>query len=550
MRQAAILLALALLSATRPAAASCARNPNLSTFRITDQCSYDKPCLEEQANQLTLVVDTSCYPWWKPCAPFPFDACDIVEWDFGDGTKKTVQGSAAVTHDWQGPGYYNVNAEVRNANGTRSVSSAITIVRRPPARVFWSSALYTFDEDDGEITLTLKREGDLSRAVTVLLGAGTKAGEGEPWDRNLEHVFERPVTIPAGASTFPVTLKLRDDAQFLGEQRYTVYVHDNTGEALLPIVNTTAVTEVRIRDDEQGPTLTVQDQTVEERDNGSRAVRIPHVLSAPLATELVLWWQIGAGTATHGADWETRTGGAFFGSASIPAGQTRYDLEIAILGDTQAEEDETVVITLAEPYGAAVTFSQPRVTVTIRDDDAYSLTPHRARADAGESVTLTLETTRPLPATTVVPLSSSDPAIVTVPAFATLPAGAAETSFKAQTLRAGKATVTATFPDGKTVSSTITVETTPQIDLITPASGGISGGTQVTIAGTGFSAGCTVSFGGVPATSAWTDDQTLTATTPAHPAGEVDVTVQCGARTATKQNGFEYKLGRRRAVRS
>ena len=53
MRQAAILLALALLFATRPALASCARNPNLSTFRVTDQCSYDKPCLEEQANKLT-----------------------------------------------------------------------------------------------------------------------------------------------------------------------------------------------------------------------------------------------------------------------------------------------------------------------------------------------------------------------------------------------------------------------------------------------------------------------------------------------------------------
>lgn len=548
MRQAAFLLALALFAS--PAAASCDRSPAASSFGIRDQCSYDKPCLEEQANRLTLIVDTACYPWWKPCAPFAFDACDIVEWDFGDGTKKTVQGSAAVTHEWEGPGYYFVDAAVRNAHGTRYVSSAITIVRKPPARVDWSSALYTATEDDGEITLTLERDGDLSRAVTVLLRAGTKAGEGEPWDRNLEHVVDRPVTIPAGATTFPVTLKLRDDAQFLGEQRYDVFVHDNTGQALLPTSNHLALTEVRILDDEQGPTLTVHDQTVDEGDTGSRTIRIPHVLSAPLPTELVLWWQIAPGTATHAADWETVTGGPYYVSKSIPAGQLRYDLEIVVHGDTQAEADETVVIALAEPYGAAVTYSQPRVTITIRDDDAYALTPHRARADAGEKVPLTLKTARPSAATTVVPLSSSDPTIVSVPAFATLPAGAAEASFDVQALRAGKATVSATFPDGKTVSSTITVEATPQIDLITPASGSTSGGTEVTIHGSDFSADCTVSFGGAPATSDWTDAQTLTATTPPHAAGEVDVTVQCGARTATKQNGFEYKLGRRRAVRS
>ena len=52
---------------------------------------------------------------------------------------------------------------------------------------------------------------------------------------------------------------------------------------------------------------------------------------------------------------------------------------------------------------------------------------------------------------------------------------------------------------------------------VSPASGTAAGGTAVTITGTGFLAGATVSLGGTPATGVTVVNSTsITATTPAH----------------------------------
>lgn len=66
----------------------------------------------------------------------------------------------------------------------------------------------------------------------------------------------------------------------------------------------------------------------------------------------------------------------------------------------------------------------------------------------------------------------------------------------------------------------------PTVSGISPASGSTSGGTHVTIAGTGFTAGATVSFGGTAATGVTVASATsITATTPARTAGSVDLVV-------------------------
>jgi hypothetical protein len=79
---------------------------------------------------------------------------------------------------------------------------------------------------------------------------------------------------------------------------------------------------------------------------------------------------------------------------------------------------------------------------------------------------------------------------------------------------------------------------------VTPATGSSLGGTNVTIAGTGFSAGATVTFGGSAATSVVVVNATqITARTPAHAAGAVNVVVtNTNATTGTLTNGFTYFL--------
>ncbi len=76
---------------------------------------------------------------------------------------------------------------------------------------------------------------------------------------------------------------------------------------------------------------------------------------------------------------------------------------------------------------------------------------------------------------------------------------------------------------------------------ISPNGGTTAGGTPVTITGTTFLAPATVTLGGTAATAvSVVNPTTITATTPAHAAGTVNVVVQSNAQTATLTNGYFY----------
>ena len=82
----------------------------------------------------------------------------------------------------------------------------------------------------------------------------------------------------------------------------------------------------------------------------------------------------------------------------------------------------------------------------------------------------------------------------------------------------------------------------PTVTAINPTSGTSGGGTPVTITGTGFLAGATVTFGGTAATGVTVVSSTsITATTPAHAAGAVNVVVtNTDAQSGTRTNGYTY----------
>ena len=119
---------------------------------------------------------------------------------------------------------------------------------------------------------------------------------------------------------------------------------------------------------------------------------------------------------------------------------------------------------------------------------------------------------------------------------ATTPAGAA-----------GTVAVTVTNPDGQNgaLSSAFTYNlTAPTVSNVTPNAGLTSGGTAVTITGTNFAAGATVSLGGSPASGvAVLNGTTITATTPAHAAGAVSVLVtNTDGQNGTLAASFTYIL--------
>ncbi len=82
----------------------------------------------------------------------------------------------------------------------------------------------------------------------------------------------------------------------------------------------------------------------------------------------------------------------------------------------------------------------------------------------------------------------------------------------------------------------------PTVTSITPNTGTANGGTGVTITGTGFFSGATVSLGGTAATNVTVASSTsITATTPAHTAGAVNILVtNTDGQSGLLSNGYTY----------
>ena len=116
---------------------------------------------------------------------------------------------------------------------------------------------------------------------------------------------------------------------------------------------------------------------------------------------------------------------------------------------------------------------------------------------------------------------------------------------KTPTHATGAVNVVVTNSDGQsgTLSNGYTyVNTAPTVASLTPANGPIAGGTAVTITGTNFVSGATVSFGGTAATGVTVVSSTsITATAPAHAAGAVDLVVtNPNGQNGTLSNGYTY----------
>jgi hypothetical protein len=110
--------------------------------------------------------------------------------------------------------------------------------------------------------------------------------------------------------------------------------------------------------------------------------------------------------------------------------------------------------------------------------------------------------------------------------------------------------VTSTNPDGgfATAADAFTyvddLDDDPTITSIAPSSGPPTGGTNVTITGNDFQPGATVLFDQSPATNVVVvNANTITAVTPAHAPGAVDVTVTTAGGSFTLPSAFTYQSG-------
>ena len=155
-----------------------------------------------------------------------------------------------------------------------------------------------------------------------------------------------------------ITIRVDDDdvdepdstvtVQILPDPRYQVAVESSF--------------KITITDDDDPPSLDVDDVTVTEGDSGTVNATFTVRLSTASGRTVTVDWATSDGTATAGADYTTGSG-----TLTFAAGETEKTFDVAVTGDTVDEPDETYTVTLSNAGNASI--SDATATGTITDDD-------------------------------------------------------------------------------------------------------------------------------------------------------------------------------------
>ncbi len=251
-------------------------------------------------------------------------------------------------------------------------------------------------------------------------------------------------------------------------------------------------------------------------------------------------------TANSGSATTTAANELIFGANTVFTGATGpgtgFTSRIITSPDSDIAEDQIVTTTGSYSASAPLSSAGPWVMqmamfkpgVATSAPTVSSVTPATGPVSGGTSVTVT--GTNFVTGATV-SFGGTGATNVTVVNSTSLTATTAAHA-------AGVVNVVVTNPDTQSgiLTNGFTYAPAPTVGSVSPNSGPASGGTSVTVTGTNFVTGATVSFGGTGATNVTVVNGTsLTATTPAHAAGAVNVTVtNPDTQSGTLPSGFTY----------
>jgi len=231
--------------------------------------------------------------------------------------------------------------------------------------------------------------------------------------------------------------------------------------------------------------------------------------------------------------------GAAMVATSVKAAGSGFTSRVITAPDGDIAEDKVVTVTGSNSATATLSSSGPWVMQMVAFSAASGpaptvtgVSPNSGPTTGGTAVTIT-GTNFATGATVTFGGTAASNVVVTnsTAITAITPAGSA-----------GGATV-AVSVSGQSGSLTngFTYIAAPTVTSVSPNNGPAAGGTAVTITGTSFASGATVTFGGTAATNVIvTNSTTITASTPAGAAGSVPVTVTVNGQSGSLSNGFSY----------
>ncbi len=232
-------------------------------------------------------------------------------------------------------------------------------------------------------------------------------------------------------------------------------------------------------------------------------------------------------------------------AGSLPAGVS-FGANGALSGTPTAGGTFNFTVTAADSStGVNAPFSGARAYTWTVQGPTMTMTPAAGALPAGQQfipyTTQTFAASGGIPSYTYTVFSGALPAGLTLnPSTGAL--SGTPTAFGAFTF-AIRATdsATGTGPFEVTNAYTLNIQQAlPTISSIAPVNGPTAGGTVVTVTGTNLQNASAVTFGGTAAAYTVVNATTITATTPAHAAGAVNVAVTTPGGVATLVNGYTY----------
>ncbi len=374
-------------------------------------------------------------------------------------------------------------------------------------------------------TVTLTGATALPIAVNYVTADGTAVSPGD-YSATSGTLTFNPST--ATSQTLTIVVPLNNDATNEATEQFALNLSGPTNGATLSDAQGVAT----ITDDDAVPTLSINDVSAAEGNSGTTAFTFTVSLTGATAQTATVNYATADGTATAGSDYA-----AVSGTLTFAPGETSKTITVLVNGDYLVEANETFFLNLSGPTNATITDNQGVATIN-NDDTAVQIT----------------QTTVPggqvgIPYSQQLAATGGDGGPYSFTFAPSLPPGLTLTSaglLSGTPTAQGNygVTVTATDGVGNTGQRSYTIfiqQALPTIASLTPTFGPTAGGTVVTITGTNLTGASAVTFGGTAASFTVNSATSITATTPAHAAGAVNVAVTTPGGTATATNGYTYQ---------
>ena len=174
-------------------------------------------------------------------------------------------------------------------------------------------------------------------------------------------VLSTPVTIPAGSLSTALEVTVNGDTLYEADESFWVVTSS--------LVNATYAQDDTaigtITNDDDPPTISIDDPTVAEGDAGPTDLVFTLSLGAPSGLPASVDWATVDGSATAPSDYVAASG-----TVTIPAGATSATATVAVNGDTAIELDESFDLVLSDPIYATIADDTGTGTITNDDEPA------------------------------------------------------------------------------------------------------------------------------------------------------------------------------------